>query len=57
MWEEKVTRFLIQEDSMIQRIVKENQSRREEDKWKWSEIAEILQKRIYGCKRSGKQCR
>lgn len=24
MWEEKVTRFLIQEDSMIQRIVKEN---------------------------------
>jgi hypothetical protein len=47
----------MQEDAMIRKIVEENDSRLEHEKWKWSDISEILQERIEGCVRSGKQCR
>jgi hypothetical protein len=42
---------------MIRKIVDENDSRLEHEKWKWSDISEILKERIEGCVRSGKQCR
>jgi hypothetical protein len=55
--ERKGEKLLTQENTTIKAIVEENQGRSQIKKWKWSEMASLLQERVPGCHRTGKQCR